>query len=235
MRPRSSAPAYEDDAVSAVAAPVITVTTAASLGNACEPRTTHEPAEAPKYSKQNTIHTSRASSNSTTTRRSSSIDIDSKRSSSDKRPLTAGNHRLDRSNWASQDSRNAAVGREKASQVSVISVPVEDSSNGKMPDSQSQFRRSRFRSPWSTSWATVLTTVVAIASLLVITHSFLWRQIDTKGCRMSYMRPAFAKLDEFDTEHTRFASKYSVYLYREQMVDEDTKVRYLGSVQGSAK
>jgi len=29
------------------------------------------------------------------------------------------------------------------------------------------------------------------------------------------MRPSFAKLSDFDTEHTRFASKYSVYLYRE--------------------
>ena len=38
------------------------------------------------------------------------------------------------------------------------------------------------------------------------------------------MRPAFAKLEDFDTEHTRFASKYSVYLYREVMVDEDTRV-----------
>ena len=48
---------------------------------------------------------------------------------------------------------------------------------------------------------------------------------------MSYMRPSFAKLSDFDTEHTRFASKYSVYLYREGMVDEDTKVwtsQYLG-------
>jgi glycosylphosphatidylinositol deacylase len=45
---------------------------------------------------------------------------------------------------------------------------------------------------------------------------------------MSYMRPSFAKLSDFDTEHTRFASKYSVYLYREGMVDEDTKVRNLG-------
>lgn len=92
-----------------------------------------------------------------------------------------------------------------------------------MPDRP---RRPRFRSPWSAaSWVTISTTVLALLSLLVTTHSFVWRQIDTKGCRMSYMRPAFAKLEDFDTEHTRFASKYSVYLYREQGVDEDTKVR----------
>lgn len=39
------------------------------------------------------------------------------------------------------------------------------------------------------------------------------------------MSPAFAKLSDFDTEHTRFASKYSTYLYREQGVDEDIKVK----------
>ncbi|KAI9807690.1 MAG: GPI inositol deacylase [Sarcosagium campestre] len=42
---------------------------------------------------------------------------------------------------------------------------------------------------------------------------------------MSRMAPAFAKLSDFDTEHTRFASKYSTYLYREAGVDEDTKVK----------
>ncbi|KAL2024000.1 hypothetical protein VTK56DRAFT_235 [Thermocarpiscus australiensis] len=42
---------------------------------------------------------------------------------------------------------------------------------------------------------------------------------------MSYMRPSYAKLNEFDTEHTRLASKYSLYLYREQGIDHDTKVR----------
>lgn len=38
------------------------------------------------------------------------------------------------------------------------------------------------------------------------------------------MRPAFAKFSDFDTEHTRFASKYSLYLYREGGIDEDTMV-----------
>lgn len=41
---------------------------------------------------------------------------------------------------------------------------------------------------------------------------------------MSYMRPYFAKYDDFDTEHTRFATKYSLYLYREGGVDEDIRV-----------
>ena len=42
---------------------------------------------------------------------------------------------------------------------------------------------------------------------------------------MSYMMPTFTRFSDFDTEHTRFASKYSLYLYRERGVDEDTRVK----------
>ena len=55
-------------------------------------------------------------------------------------------------------------------------------------------------------------------------QSFMTRQLDTKGCEMSYMRPIFQEFDDFDTEHTRFASKYSLYLYREGGIDEDSRV-----------
>lgn len=41
---------------------------------------------------------------------------------------------------------------------------------------------------------------------------------------MSYMRPSYTRFAEFDTEHTRFATKYSLYLYREQGIDGGTKV-----------
>ena len=85
-------------------------------------------------------------------------------------------------------------------------------------------RRSRTRSPWSCSLLTLATTVLSFVLLLSITHSFATRQLDPKGCRMSMMRPAFAKFSDFDTEHTRFASKYSLYLYREGGIDEDTMV-----------
>ncbi|KKY15939.1 putative gpi inositol-deacylase [Phaeomoniella chlamydospora] len=37
---------------------------------------------------------------------------------------------------------------------------------------------------------------------------------------MSMMSPTYIKLSGFDTEHTRFATKYSLYLYREEGVDE---------------
>lgn len=83
----------------------------------------------------------------------------------------------------------------------------------------------RFRSPWRCSFLTLATSITAILLLLTVAHSFLNRQQDPKGCDMSYMIPRFSKFDDFDTEHTRFASKYSLHLYREGGVDEDTRVK----------
>ncbi len=85
-------------------------------------------------------------------------------------------------------------------------------------------QRSRHRSLWSCSPLTLVTTALSFIILLSIINSFVTRQLDPKGCRMSMMRPAFAKFSDFDTEHTRFASKYSLYLYREGGIDEDTMV-----------
>lgn len=42
---------------------------------------------------------------------------------------------------------------------------------------------------------------------------------------MSWMSPSFHKFNDFDTEHTRFATKYSLYLYREQGFDDRQKIR----------
>ncbi|KAK6440298.1 GPI inositol deacylase [Oleoguttula sp. CCFEE 5521] len=85
--------------------------------------------------------------------------------------------------------------------------------------------RQQQRNPWACSLLTLATSVFAIGLLVTILHSFLNRQQDPKGCAMSYMRPAFTRYSDFDTEHTRFASKYSLYLYREGGVDEDTRVK----------
>lgn len=70
----------------------------------------------------------------------------------------------------------------------------------------------------------VLVALCGIALLSTILHSLVTRQLDPKGCRMSYMRPSYHRFDGFDTEHTRFATKYSLYLYREQGVDVENKV-----------
>jgi len=126
-------------------------------------------------------------------------------------------------NWKPADSRDGSLDKKSAqSNLSVITMSSKEAHiTDKMPESR---RTSRLRSPWSISLLTIFTTGLALLVLASIVHSFSSRQLDTKGCRMSYMRPSFAKLSDFDTEHTRFASKYSVYLYREGMVDEDTKV-----------
>ena len=44
---------------------------------------------------------------------------------------------------------------------------------------------------------------------------------------MYYSRSIFTQFADFDTEHTRFASKYSLYLYREGGFDEDPEVMQL--------
>ena len=148
-----------------------------------------------------------------------------RRKSTDRRTSTARSRRPSNTNWKLSDSRNGHLEKSRPVDLDIISVPSKEAiAADKMPDSRQNARRSRLRSPWSCSLLTLVTTLLAILSLASILHSFVSRQLDAKGCRMSYMRPSFAKLSDFDTEHTRFASKYSVYLYREGMVDEDTKV-----------
>lgn len=150
-----------------------------------------------------------------------------RRKSTDKRPATARSRRPSNTNWKPAQAPNGSLEEHKALQSAVISVPsVQATGIDKMVDSRLHTRRSRFRSPWSTSLLTLVTTAFAIISIFTISHSFLTRQLDSKGCHQSWMRPSYAKLEDFDTEHTRFASKYSIYLYREQLVDEDTKACY---------
>jgi glycosylphosphatidylinositol deacylase len=84
--------------------------------------------------------------------------------------------------------------------------------------------RQRLRNPWACSPYTLVTTLAAFAAMFLMAQSFLTRQSDVKGCGMSYMRPMYSRYTDFDTEHTRFASKYSLYLYREGGMDEDTRV-----------
>ncbi|KAI7924050.1 GPI inositol-deacylase [Pyricularia oryzae] len=83
----------------------------------------------------------------------------------------------------------------------------------------------RSRSPWYTSMRTLMVTLAGLFCLGLIVHSLNTRQLDPKGCRMAWMHPSYHQLDEFDTEHTRFASKYSLYLYRDAGIDRDTKLR----------
>ena len=81
-------------------------------------------------------------------------------------------------------------------------------------------RRPRSRNPWTCSLLVLLSTGASILFFLSIVQSFFNRQVDPQGCQMSMMTPTYVKLSGFDTEHTRFASKYSLYLYREEGVDD---------------
>lgn len=86
------------------------------------------------------------------------------------------------------------------------------------------WRRSRARSPWACSLPTIGATALSALVLLLIVHAFLTRQLDPKGCDMCWSRPIYINFSDFDTEHTRFACKYNLYLYREVGFDEDPKV-----------
>ncbi|KIV97543.1 hypothetical protein PV10_01282 [Exophiala mesophila] len=84
-------------------------------------------------------------------------------------------------------------------------------------------RKIRAQNPWTWRPLTLLTTAVALLLLFVIVRSSLTLQVDPQGCVMSMMTPTYIKLSGFDTEHSRFATKYSLYLYREEGVDEYSK------------
>ncbi|KAH6629402.1 GPI inositol-deacylase-like protein [Boeremia exigua] len=106
-----------------------------------------------------------------------------------------------------------------------LAPPAKDITSDSMVEGQNSRWRLRLRNPWVCSLCTLLTTLLGFAALFLMAQSFMTRQLDTKGCDMSYMRPIFHHFDAFDTEHTRFASKYSLYLYREGGIDEDSRVK----------
>ncbi|EXJ82463.1 hypothetical protein A1O3_06276 [Capronia epimyces CBS 606.96] len=83
-------------------------------------------------------------------------------------------------------------------------------------------RKSRAQSPWTWRPLTLITTALALLSLSLIVRSSLKLQVDPQGCVMSMMSPTYIKLSGFDSEHSRFATKYSLYLYREEGVDDYT-------------
>jgi glycosylphosphatidylinositol deacylase len=94
-----------------------------------------------------------------------------------------------------------------------------------MAEAQERLWMRRLRNPWACSAYTLATTIVGFVALFLMVQSFLTKQLDVKGCEMSYMRPMYSRFDDFDTEHTRFASKYSLYLYREWGIDEEFTVK----------
>jgi GPI inositol-deacylase len=80
-------------------------------------------------------------------------------------------------------------------------------------------RQSRLRDPWSCSVWTLSVAAVGIISLLSIVYAFVHRDVGAAGCDVPVMSPTYIKMVGFDAEHTRFASKYNLYLYREEGFD----------------
>jgi GPI inositol-deacylase len=85
-------------------------------------------------------------------------------------------------------------------------------------------KSSRAQNVWTVTWRplTLITTALALVALAIIVHSAVYLQLDPQGCVMSRMSPTYIKLSGFDTEHSRFAAKYHLYVYREEGVDEYT-------------
>jgi len=159
----------------------------------------------------------------------SSAKLDRRRSA-DKRPTPARSQRSSNVNWQPSDLRDGPIENFVPAANSISSPPLLLANGGeskemeKAHESRFAGRRPRLRNPWAITLTTLVTSVLGIGFLIAVLHSSVTRQLDPKGCRMSYMRPSYARLDDFDTEHTRFASKYSLYLYREQGIDHGTKV-----------
>ncbi|KAK6828653.1 hypothetical protein PG987_011994 [Apiospora arundinis] len=135
-------------------------------------------------------------------------------------------------NWKPAHSRNGSVATRDtptnpsfpATVSSQKDLADDEHETSKMSDKKQLGRRAWSRSPWAMTWLVFLTTLAGVALLASILNSSVTRQLDPKGCRMSYMNPRYIHLSEFDTEHTRFASKYSLYLYREGGVYESPMV-----------
>ncbi|KAK4936441.1 GPI inositol deacylase [Elasticomyces elasticus] len=101
--------------------------------------------------------------------------------------------------------------------------PKEDAGDSQSNADVRGLHKFRAQSPWTWRPLTLITTALALLSLSIIVRSSLKLQLDPQGCVMSMMSPTYIKLSGFDTEHSRFATKYSLYLYREEGVDEYTQ------------
>lgn len=65
--------------------------------------------------------------------------------------------------------------------------------------------------------------IALLGIFLFLITAYLFTQAldgaDSPGCRQVFMGPSYARIRAFDESHTKFASKYSLYLYREQGKD----------------
>ncbi|KAI1162515.1 PGAP1-like protein-domain-containing protein [Nemania serpens] len=127
-------------------------------------------------------------------------------------------------NWLQSQGRDGPGGKDPATLAAKTSGDI-NTHHDKTPAWKLRARQFKSKSPWAISALALFTSMAGIALLISIVYSSANLQCDPKGCRMSWMSPSFVHFSDFDTEHTRLASKYSLYLYREQGIDNGPKVR----------
>ncbi|KJZ78116.1 GPI inositol-deacylase [Hirsutella minnesotensis 3608] len=140
------------------------------------------------------------------------------------RPSSARSRRQSSIDWARNHGHNEYASNRAVTPMALSQSPTAASSAA-APLEKTGSRSRPKRGSWSITLLVLLTAGFGIAVLLVILRSLLIHQVEPKGCRMSYMRPSYIHFSNFDTEHTRFATKYSLYLYREQGIDHDEKLQ----------
>ncbi|KAF4239134.1 hypothetical protein CNMCM8980_003991 [Aspergillus fumigatiaffinis] len=181
------------------------------------PLVARSPTESTAHAPNNNAFETAEKSRSQIAKRGTSFDLRRDNGASTPRSRNSGLWRTPSS--SSTTTMAAASTDTKSSSTSFLMplasqrLPMEAS-----PES-SRFRSSRLRSPWTCSILTAFTTLVASVFLFFIVRSFSARQAGEDGCGIPVMSPTFLHMVGFDTEHTRFASKYNLYLYREEGVD----------------
>lgn len=126
-------------------------------------------------------------------------------------------------NWQQSQGQDGANRKQPAVPAAKTSGDI-NTNPGKTPSWKFKSRQFIPKSPWAVSLWTLFTSITGIALFISIVYSSTNLQCDPKGCRMSWMSPSFVRFSDFDTEHTRLASKYSLYLYREQGIENGPKV-----------
>ncbi|RKP11966.1 PGAP1-like protein-domain-containing protein, partial [Piptocephalis cylindrospora] len=79
--------------------------------------------------------------------------------------------------------------------------------------------RRTFSRLFSCSRASISLPFLGLLLLLAAFDSYIHHQSDAKYCTLTYMRPYFRDLPQFDASYHRFSRKYSLHLYREEGVD----------------
>ena len=88
--------------------------------------------------------------------------------------------------------------------------------------------------------ATVIVAMIALLVTAVCLDAYFLRSRDPVGCLMSYMRPEYIRMVDFDHRKTKFGRKYTLYLYKDRSYSvstgpEGTPVIFIPGNAGSHK